>query len=134
MEERYPNIQFSQFMGAEMMAKKYGLTKDQLDEYGFGSHQKAIAATQGGRFKDEIVPLEITTRRRQDASCTRSTRASASTSRLDGDQGREAAAGRRRDHRRDLQPDLRRRLGRDGGQRRGPEGASASSRWPASTT
>jgi len=61
MEERYPNIQFSQFMGAEMMAKKYGLTKDQLDEYGFRSHQKAIAATQGGRFKDEIIPIEITT-------------------------------------------------------------------------
>ena len=55
MQERYPNIQFSQFMGAEMMAKKYGLTKDQLDEFGFKSHQKAIAATQGGRFKDEIV-------------------------------------------------------------------------------
>ncbi len=61
MAERYPNIQFSQFMGAEMMAKKYGLTKDQLDEFGFRSHQKAIAATQGGRFKDEIVPIEITT-------------------------------------------------------------------------
>jgi len=61
MEERYPNIQFSQFMGAEMMAKKYGLTKDQLDEYGFKSHQKAIAATQGGRFKDEIIGVEITT-------------------------------------------------------------------------
>jgi acetyl-CoA C-acetyltransferase len=61
MQERYPNIQFSQFAGAEMVAKKYGLTKDQLDEYGFGSHQKAIAATQGGRFKDEIIPIEITT-------------------------------------------------------------------------
>jgi len=61
MEERYPNIQFSQFMGAEMMAKKYGLTKDELDEFGFKSHQRAIAATQGGRFKDEIVPIEITT-------------------------------------------------------------------------
>jgi acetyl-CoA C-acetyltransferase len=61
MEERYPNIQFSQFMGAEMMAKKYGLTKDELDQFGFRSHQNAIAATQGGRFKDEIVAVEITT-------------------------------------------------------------------------
>ncbi len=61
MEDRYPNIQFSQFMGAEMMAKKYGLTKDQLDEFGFKSHQRAIAATQGGRFKDEIVAVEVTT-------------------------------------------------------------------------
>ena len=59
MEERYPNIQFSQFMGAEMMAKKYGLTKDQLDEYAYNSHQRAIAATQAGAFKDEIVALKI---------------------------------------------------------------------------
>jgi acetyl-CoA C-acetyltransferase len=56
---RYPNIQFSQFMGAEMMAEKYGLTKDQLDEYGYHSHQKAIAATQGGAFKDEILPITV---------------------------------------------------------------------------
>ena len=55
MQQRYPNIQFSQFMGAEMMAQKYGLTKDQLDEYAYGSHQRAIAATQAGAFKEEIV-------------------------------------------------------------------------------
>ncbi len=56
-QKRYPNIQFSQFMGAEMIATKYGLTKDQLDEYGYLSHQRAIAATQGGAFKDEIVAV-----------------------------------------------------------------------------
>ncbi len=61
MEERYPNIQFSQFVGAEMVAKKYGLTKDQLDAFGFQSHQRAIAATQGGAFKDEIIAIEVTT-------------------------------------------------------------------------
>lgn len=61
IEERYPNIQFSQFAGAEMIAKKYGLTKDQLDEFAYNSHQKAIAATQSGAFKDEILALEITT-------------------------------------------------------------------------
>jgi len=59
LQAKYPGIQFSQFTGAEMMAKKYGLTKDQLDEYGFHSHQKAIAATQGGKFKDEIIPLDV---------------------------------------------------------------------------
>ena len=61
MAKRYPNIQFSQFMGAEMMAAKYGLSKDELDEYGFRSQQRAIAATQGGKFKDEICAIEITT-------------------------------------------------------------------------
>ena len=57
--ERYPNIQFSQFMGAEMIAEKYGLTKDQLDVFGFESHQRAIAATQAGAFEDEITPIAI---------------------------------------------------------------------------
>jgi acetyl-CoA C-acetyltransferase len=62
MEERYPGIQFSQFMGAEMVAKKYDLTKDELDAFAYESHRRAIAATQAGAFKDEIVPLEITTK------------------------------------------------------------------------
>ena len=60
IEQRYPNIMFSQFTGAEMMAEKYGLSKDELDEYSYQSHQRAIAATQAGKFKDEIVPLKIT--------------------------------------------------------------------------
>jgi len=60
MEERYPNIQFSQFVGAEMVANKYNLSKDELDEYAYNSHQRAIAATQAGKFKDEIIPLQIT--------------------------------------------------------------------------
>ena len=59
LQKKYPNIQFSQFMGAEMMATKYGLKKDQLDQFGYESHKKAIAATQGGKFRDEVVPLAI---------------------------------------------------------------------------
>jgi len=60
MEERYPGIAFSQFTGAEMMATKYGLSKDELDAFAFASHQKAIAATQKGLFDEEIVPVAIT--------------------------------------------------------------------------
>ncbi len=59
MEDRYPNIQFSQFVGAEMVAEKYKLTKDQIDEYAYGSHQRAIAATQAGAFKGEITAVKI---------------------------------------------------------------------------
>ncbi len=59
--EKYNGGGFSQFVGAEMMAKKYNLTREQLDEYAYNSHQKAIAATQGGLFDDEILPVEITT-------------------------------------------------------------------------
>ena len=60
MEERYPGINFSQFMGAEMIAKKYDFSREQLDQFGYRSHQRAIAATQGGKFNDEIVPLAVT--------------------------------------------------------------------------
>jgi acetyl-CoA C-acetyltransferase len=59
MQARYPNIQFSQFTGAEMLASKYDLTKDQLDEFAYNSHQRAIAATKAGRFDDEIVSIEV---------------------------------------------------------------------------
>jgi acetyl-CoA C-acetyltransferase len=58
MSERYAGIEISQFGGAEMVATKYGLTKDQLDEFGYRSHQRAIAATQGGAFKTEIVAVD----------------------------------------------------------------------------
>ena len=59
-QERYPGIQFSQFMGAEMIAKKYGMTREQLDQFGYESHQKAIAATKSGAFDAEITGIEIT--------------------------------------------------------------------------
>ena len=60
IRNRYPDIQFSQFSGAEMMARKYELSKEELDQYAYQSHRRAIAATQAGAFKDEIVPLPIT--------------------------------------------------------------------------
>lgn len=56
---RYGGVEFSQFMGAEMMASRYGLTKDDLDAYALHSHQRGIAATQAGHFKDEILPIEV---------------------------------------------------------------------------
>ena len=59
-EARYPGIQFSQFAGAEMIAKKWGFTRENLDDFGFESQQRAIAATRSGAFKDEIVAIEIT--------------------------------------------------------------------------
>lgn len=61
LEEKYPGIQWSQFMGAEMIVKKHGFTKDDLDRFALASHQKAIAATQGGAFAAEIVPVEVET-------------------------------------------------------------------------
>ncbi len=58
-EAKYPGIQFSQFMGAEMIAKKWGYDREKLDRYALASHERAIAATQRGDFADEIVALEV---------------------------------------------------------------------------
>lgn len=59
IQARYPGVQFSQFMGAELLAQKYELSKDALDEYALQSHQRAAAATREGRFEEEIVPIEV---------------------------------------------------------------------------
>jgi acetyl-CoA C-acetyltransferase len=61
VNQRYNNVAFSQFVGAEMMARKYGLSKDELDRYALLSHQRALAATQAGAFKNEILPVAVRT-------------------------------------------------------------------------
>jgi acetyl-CoA C-acetyltransferase len=61
LEEKYPGIMFSQFMGAEMIVKKHGFTKDDLDAYALESHRRAKIATEAGRFKREIVGLQVET-------------------------------------------------------------------------
>jgi acetyl-CoA C-acetyltransferase len=48
-------------MGAEMIVKKHGFSKDDLDQFALSSHLKAIAATQAGAFDTEIVALDIET-------------------------------------------------------------------------
>ncbi len=59
MKARYPGVQFSQFTGAEMLAAKHDLSKDDLDAFGFASQQKAAAAAKAGAFDAEIVPVEV---------------------------------------------------------------------------
>ncbi|MDZ7588072.1 MAG: acetyl-CoA C-acetyltransferase [Parasphingorhabdus sp.] len=61
LEAAYPGVQFSQFMGAEMLVKKHGFTRDDLDAFALESHQKAIAATQNGAFDNEIIAVRIET-------------------------------------------------------------------------
>lgn len=61
VEARYPNTPFSQFKGAELLARKYGLDRAALDAYALESHRRAAAATAAGKFRGEIVPIEVTT-------------------------------------------------------------------------
>src|SRR5260370_4536195 len=44
---------------AEIIAEKFGVTREEQDQFSLQSHQRAAAATAAGRFKDEIVPIEI---------------------------------------------------------------------------
>ncbi len=55
----------NQHMGnsAEWIAREYGLTRQELDEYAYRSHMKAIAAIDAGKFKEEIVPVEVPQRK-----------------------------------------------------------------------
>jgi len=58
LRSRYPE-DFSQFTGAEMLARAHDLSKDSLDAFALDSHRKAAAAVQAGAFEAEIVPVEV---------------------------------------------------------------------------
>ena len=58
MKERYPGIFFSQFTGAELMAEKWKLSREDLDKFALSSHQKAAAAVEGKYFDREILPVQ----------------------------------------------------------------------------
>jgi len=57
--DSYPDYYLNMGLTAENLAKKYEITREQADEFSLGSHQKAVAAIQGGKFKDEIVPVTV---------------------------------------------------------------------------
>ena len=61
IKERFGVQGFSQFEGAEMMARKYGYDRETLDRFALKSHQLAAAAIARGAFDDEIVPISVTT-------------------------------------------------------------------------
>ena len=58
IETRYPGVFFSQFTGAELVAKKWNLTRDILDNYAYNSHLKAKNATDLSYFDKEILPVK----------------------------------------------------------------------------
>ncbi len=58
--ENYPEAYISMGHTAERVAEKYGITREDQDAFALRSHQRAIAAIDAGKFKDEIVPLEVT--------------------------------------------------------------------------
>ncbi|WP_068300769.1 acetyl-CoA C-acetyltransferase [Pararhodobacter sp. CCB-MM2] len=59
IEARFGTRDFSQFKGAEMIARKHGFHRDTLDRFALESHRRAQAASDAGAFDAEIVPLAI---------------------------------------------------------------------------
>jgi len=57
--ENYPDSYLGMGLTAENLARKYGITREQADQFSYHSHQKALAAIAAGNFKDEVVPVEV---------------------------------------------------------------------------
>ncbi len=55
-----PEIYWNMLQTAEQVAKRYNISRDAMDEYGAASQQRATAALEAGRFKDEIAPITVT--------------------------------------------------------------------------
>jgi acetyl-CoA C-acetyltransferase len=55
--DRYGTQEVSQFRGADMMAEKWGISRDDMERFALESHRRAVQATDEGRFANEIVPL-----------------------------------------------------------------------------
>jgi len=58
--EHYPDSYLSMGLTAERLAQRFGISRQEADEFSLHSHQKAIAAIQAGKFEDEIVPVPVT--------------------------------------------------------------------------
>ena len=56
-----PDAYLSMGLTAENVARKYGITREEADEFSLASHKKALAAIAAGKFKDEIVAVEVKT-------------------------------------------------------------------------
>jgi acetyl-CoA acyltransferase len=60
--ESYPDSYLSMGLTAERVARHYGISREEADQFAFCSHQKAVAAQAAGRFIEEIVPVPVTFR------------------------------------------------------------------------
>jgi acetyl-CoA acyltransferase len=57
--ENWPDYYLSMGLVAENISDRYSISREESDEFSLGSHQKAVEAIQSGKFKDEIVPLNV---------------------------------------------------------------------------
>jgi acetyl-CoA acyltransferase len=58
--ECYPDSYLNMGLTAERVARHYGISREEADQFAFASHQKALAAQEAGKFAKEIVPVPVT--------------------------------------------------------------------------
>ncbi|MGH9774683.1 MAG: thiolase family protein [Candidatus Acidiferrales bacterium] len=79
--DHYPDSYLGMGLTAENLARKYGITREHADEFSLASHKKAIAAIAAGKFKDEVVPVDVA------FTALDNGRAKTSNSKFDTDEG-----------------------------------------------
>jgi acetyl-CoA acyltransferase len=57
--DHYPDAYINMGLGTENIARKFGITREQADEFSANSHKKALASIAAGNFKDETIPVEV---------------------------------------------------------------------------
>ena len=57
--KKNPEYYIGMGLTGELVAEKYGISREAMDEFSYNSHVKAFAAIEAGKFKDEIVPVEV---------------------------------------------------------------------------
>ena len=58
--DHYPDAYINMGLGTENIARKFGITREAADQFALNSHKKATAAVAAGKFKDEVLPVEVT--------------------------------------------------------------------------
>ena len=88
--DHYPDAYLSMGLTAENVAKKYGITREKADEFSLASHKKALAAIAAGKFKDEIVPVDVQATAIASAANGHAAKAKTKTTRFEIDEGPRA--------------------------------------------
>lgn len=57
--QRYGDQEISQFRGAELIAERWNLSREEMEQFALRSHERALAAIQGGHFDSEIVSVQV---------------------------------------------------------------------------
>jgi acetyl-CoA acyltransferase len=57
--DHYPDAYINMGLGTENIARKFGISREQADQFAVDSHKKAVAALAAGKFKDETVPVDV---------------------------------------------------------------------------